>query len=423
MADRHFALVRNTCALAVLAVSTFVATADDWPNFLGPNHDSTSAETGLARSWPEGGPPVRWTAKLGSGFGGAAVVGEKVFVFDRILNQADVLRCFNLETGKEVWQYKYETGPDRKYGGSHSVPTVTNDSVYTLGPHGDLLCISRKTHQPIWRRNLVEEYGARQPGWLIGQSPLLIGGKIVVIPTSAKAGVLALDAKTGEQAWAWTGSAGKVAYCSPVSAKIGGVEQVLALIGRNTLVSLAPADGKELWRHTEWSCSIPIPSPKVFPDGRVFLTGGYGAGSAMIQVTKQGDTFSSKTLYKTDVCGSQIHQPLLHGEFLYLGSNGNKRKDGFACIDLEGNLKWKSGRKQSFERGDLLLAGGLIFAVNGNGGELALIEPSPEGLKIVSRVKVLQGRQIWAPMALGSGRLLIRDQKQLKCIDVRQGAK
>ncbi len=54
------------------------AFAADWPQYYGPNRDSTSTEKGMLRSWPEGGPKVLWTAPIGMGFGGPAVSGCKV---------------------------------------------------------------------------------------------------------------------------------------------------------------------------------------------------------------------------------------------------------------------------------------------------------------------------------------------------------
>ena len=34
--------------------------------------------------------------------------------------------------------------------------------------------------------------------------------------------------------------------------------------------------GKVLWESLKWGCSVVAPSPVCFPDGKIFLTAGYG---------------------------------------------------------------------------------------------------------------------------------------------------
>jgi hypothetical protein len=142
----------------------------------------------------------------------------------------------------------------------------------------------------------------------------------------------------------------------------------------------------------------------------------------MLRITAVDGKFSVQEVFKTQECMSQIHQALLYQGHLYANSNGNKARDGFVCLDLDGKLLWKTGNSPNFERGSMLLAGGMIFAVNGLDGTLALFEPSPELLKPLASAKVLEGKQAWAPLALVDGKLLVRDQRQLKCFDVRAAA-
>jgi outer membrane protein assembly factor BamB len=114
--------------------------------------------------------------------------------------------------------------------------------------------------------------------------------------------------------------------------------------------------------------------------------------------------------------------PLLYEGHLHANSNGNKARDGFVCLDLEGKLKWRTGNEPSFDPGSMLLADGLIFAVNGQSGLLAMIEPSPAQFRLPASAPVLEGGQAWAPLALIDGLLLVRDQRELKCFDVRAAA-
>ena len=100
-----------------------------------------------------------------------------------------------------------------------------------------------------------------------------------------------------------------------------------------------------------------------------------------------------------------------------LGHTG--RTDGMVCMDLDGNVKWKTEKSPLFDKGGFLLADGLMFSVDGKEGILYLIEPNPEAFKPLANAKLLETRNCWAPPALSDGMLLIRDQKQMRCVVVR----
>lgn len=160
------------------------------------------------------------------------------------------------------------------------------------------------------------------------------------------------------------------------------------------------------------------------PGDRLFLTGGYGAGSAMIQVSREGPGFRVAELFKLDAktCGSQIHQPILYGDCLYVNSNSNERQDGLVCLRIDGTVAWRTADTPGlplFDRGNLLLADGMLLALDGKTGILHLIDPSPAGYKELAQAKVLDGKEIWAPMALVNGKLIIRSQTEMKCLDVK----
>ena len=57
--------------------------------------------------------------------------------------------------------------------------------------------------------------------------------------------------------------------------------------------------------------------------------------------------------------------------------------------------------------------------MDGKQGILNLIEPGPEGFKPLSSAQLLGKGEIWAPLALVDGKLLIRDEEQMKCVSVR----
>ena len=392
----------------------------DWFQFQGENRNGISPEKGLLRSWPDEGPNVLWTFPLAAGYAGPAVRDGEVYVLDRVDEKQDILRCLDLETGKELWSYAYDAPGSTGHSGSRTVPSIDEKYVYTVGLMGDFVCVDRKTHQPVWHKNILKDFQTDSPRWGTAQSPVLLGDHVIVAPQSEDAFVAAYDRVSGAMVWK-SESQGNLGYSPPVVTTLAGVEQVVMLGAFGQAAGLSPKDGKTLWTYDGWQCKIPIPYATTLPDDRLLITGGYGAGSVVIQIKREGETFSAQEIAKTDEWGSQIHQALLYDGYLYMNSNSNEREDGMACLTLDLELKWRTKDDESlpeFERGNLLLADDMIFNLDGKTGILHLIEPSPEGYRELARAKVLDGKKIWSPMALSNGKLIIRSQTEMKCLDV-----
>lgn len=411
------------CAGLVLCVPA----PADWSQFQGENRDGTSSETGLLRAWPEGGPKELWTIPLGAGYGGPAVRDGEVYVLDRVEGR-DILRCLDLATGREQWNYGYDAPGNVGHDGSRTTPTVDDQYVYSVGMMGHFLCVDRKTHKPVWEKNLLKDFGIRRTRWGVAQSPSLYDDLVIVAAHSPDAYVVACKRKNGKLVWQSEGL-GVFGYSTPIMVTLDGVDQIV-MAGTcrkgggspGRVAGLSVDKGQVLWSYDGWQCYIAIPYPTVLPDDRLFITGGYEAGTAMIQVKRTGKDFEAKELFTTAECGSQIHQPLLFENHLYINSNSNERQDGLMCMTLDGEIRWRTKDTPGapmFERGNLLLVDGMIVALDGKTGVLHLVEPSPEGYKELARTPMLGGKEIWAPMALADGKLVLRDQGQMKCLDLR----
>jgi outer membrane protein assembly factor BamB len=408
-----------------------MAWADDWPQYQGINRDGISKESGIARAWPGSGPKVLWTAPMGEGYAGATVKGGEVFVLDRVDAAKDVLRCIDLKTGKELWSFTHDAPGEVSHNGSRTMVTVDDARVYAVGLMGDFYCVDRKSHQPVWTHNIVKDFGSEEPGWGITQAPQLYKNLVIVAPQALHAFVAAYDQATGNLVWK-TEKLGKVGYVPPVVASLAGVDQVVMIpaSGKNgqgeqgKVGAFSAEDGKPLWTYDGWHCSIPIPYPQALPGDRLFITGGYGAGSVMLQVTKEGNAFAVKELFKLPAseCGSQIHQPILYKDHLYLNDNSNEREGGMICLTLDGKVKWRTKDTSglpTFERGTLVMVDGLILNLDGKKGTLHLIDPSPDGYKELAKCKLFGGKEIWAPMAIADGKLIARNQTEMKCLDLK----
>lgn len=184
-------------------------------------------------------------------------------------------------------------------------------------------------------------------------------------------------------------------------------------------MGLDPLSGRQLWSYDGWKCKIPVPNVTEIGDGRIFITGGYRAGSAMIRVEKKSGSFSVTELFRSSEFGTHVHPAILHDGYLYGHCSTNETRDGLMCLSLDGKVMWKTGRNPLFDKGGFILVDGLFLSVDGNKGWLYLIEPGPGGFKELAKAKLLDTDTCWAPLSLSDGRLFIRDQKQLKCVVVK----
>ena len=414
--------------------------AQDWPYYLGLNGNSTAEQEGLLTSWPEQGPQVLWKVNVGIGYGGPVIQDGKAYLLDRDDAVGDNLRCFDLNSGKELWNFEYEAPGSVMFPGSRSVPTLDGDRIYICGPYGDLNCIDINSHKLVWHKNVWKDYGGGEiPRWAITQIPLVYGDLLILASQAPEAGVVAYDKKTGNVKWK-TPSLGPVGYVSPVIVKIDGQDQVVmttAASGRRgetptggKVVGMEPLTGKVLWTYENWQCSIPIPNVYDAGNNKLLIIGGYQAGAAMFEVKKNSDgSFATSELFKTIEFGEHTKAPIMHKGYFYGQYSTNEKRDGLVCMSMDGEIMWATKREPKFDKGSMILVNGLILATDGE-KTLYLIEPDPSGFKPLASAELLTakdsddpgaarfGTQNWAPIALSDGKLLIRDQSQMICVQV-----
>jgi len=414
----------------LVTVSVAYVFAADWPGYLGPKRDGTSAEKGLLRTWPKEGPKVLWTVPVGIGYGGPAVVGGKVYLLDRDDPVGDRLRCLDFATGKELWSLAFDAPGKFDHPGSRTTPTVDGDNVYVSGPLGDLNCISTSTHKPVWSKNVWKDFGGGQlPRWALTQNPLIFRNLVIVASQTSQTTVVAYDKLTGELKWKSPVLSGSAGYVSPSLVKIGGADHLVMIMaakgfgrtaGGGSVNGLDPLTGAVLWTYGNWNCGIPVPHAVDAGEGRILITGGYSAGAAMIRVQKAADgTCSVTELFKSVNFGAHTQPPILYKDHFYVPYTINERSDGLVCMTMDGQVKWKTGDEPPFNKGGAVLVDGLLLSVDGN-KMLYLIEPDPSGFKPLASAELLEPGENWAPIALSDGKLLIRDQKNLKCLAVAQ---
>lgn len=413
-----------------------IISAQDWPQFLGPDRDSKSPQKGLLKSWPESGPEILWSVDVGAGYGGPVIKNSKAYLLDRDDEVGDIMRCFDMNTGEELWKYTYNSPGAVPYPGSRSVPVVDDKHVYACGLNGDLLCLDVNTRQLVWKKNVWTDFGGEKiPFWAISQCPLIYGDLLIIASQTSEAGVVAYNKLTGDVVWKTPPIGHEIAYVSPNVLKIHGEDHVImvssstnlfqnrgAEVKMGTAVGLNPRTGEKLWEYSNWDCHISVSAPVLAEDNKLLITGGYERGATMIQVNKNADgSFNATELFTTLEFGDQTKPALYHNGYFYAMFRTNAKRDGLVCMDMDGNIMWKTMRNPNFDRGSMILADGLILASDGL-RSLYLIEPNHTAFKQVSKAELLSSGSTlsWAPLALADGKLLIRDQIKMFCVKVAE---
>ncbi len=401
--------------------------ASDWPQYLGPDRNAVSDETGLLRSWPAEGPKVLWTIPLGEGFGGAAIVEGKVYVYDRVEDKTNILRCLDINTGREEWTFSHEAPGSVSYDGSRTVPTIDGDRIYICDLYGNFHCLDINTHKVLWKKNIWTDFGGGNlPRWAVTQNPLIYKDMVIVAAQTDSTGVVAYNKKTGDIAWKTAKLAGNTGYVSPSVVKVNGEDQLIMISSQNffnksqrgAIEAYNPDTGAPLWKFDKWQCGIPIPNVTAVSDNRLFITGGYKSGGTIMGITKSGSGYDIKEIMHESSFSTHAHPAILYKGHFYGHCTNNEQRDGFVCMDLEGNVKWRTKKDPLFDKGGMILVDNMIISSDGE-KMLYLIDPSPEGFKVLAKAELLDSKQAWAPLALSNGKLIIRDQKQMKCVAVK----
>jgi outer membrane protein assembly factor BamB len=278
--------------------------------------------------------------------------------------------------------------------------------------------LDAKTGKQIWRKSLVTEYKSAIPSWYNGQCPLQEADRII-IGVGGTALMVALDKATSKEIWR-TPNVGKhlLSHVSVMPVVLGGVRQYLYGTLKGPL-GVSPKDGKLLWEFNRRFNVVVAPSPIAVDGERVFMTGSYDAGSVMVRVRRSGEVLKAESVWdmQKNEWNSELHTPIVYKGYMF--AVGKKKRGLFTCLSFDGKEVWTSEGKASFGLGSFLLADGMFFVLDGDTGMLRLIEASITEYKELAKAQVLNGQDVWGPMALSGGKLVLRDLTKMVCIDVR----
>jgi len=384
--------------------------AVDWPQWRGIERNGVSPETGLAKSWPAGGPPLVWKAQgLGEGYAAFSIAGGLLFTQGQRGSQEFVL-AIDVKTGKKVWETPTGAAFRESRGhGPRGTPTLDGDRLYALAADGTLACLETRTGKKIWVVDLMRRFQGEINNWGMSESPLIDGDQLIVTPGGRGAAVVSLNKANGEIIW--KSQSDEAGYSSAIAFDLGGIRQIAVLTGE-AAIGLNIKNGELLWRYNKVSNRTANIATPIYRDGHVFVSTDYGTGCALLKLTPEGGGVKASEVYFNRDMRNHYSSSVLVGDYLY----------GFSSEMLTA-MKFQTGevawRVRSVGKGSVTYADGKLYLL-GETGTVGLAEATPTAYKEISRFQIDPGAYpTWTPPVIADGKMYLREQDNLYSYDIK----
>jgi outer membrane protein assembly factor BamB len=433
-------LVRSSL-FVLLNLLAAAATADDWPQWLGPTRDDLWKETGIVETFPSGGPKILWRIPLAGGYSGPAVAGGKVYVTDYVRTGGDATNdpgtkanltgfervvCLRASDGYELWKYEYDCPYKISYpSGPRTTPAIANGKVYTLGAEGNLLCLDAETGKPHWFKDLKKEYRIEAPHWGFSGHPLVDGNKLYCQVGGAGSVAVCFDKDSGREIWRALSSTPDVGYCPPKIIEAGGKRQLL-IWHPQSLNSLNPETGEVYWSEKldpqyGMACSTPQQA------GDYLYVSAIGKCAAVLKLdrNKPAAEFVWTGNPTTGVfCSNST--PVIDGDTIF----GNDCEVGnLRAVHLQtGQRLWETfkpttgGQRRESHGTAFITKNGNRYFLFSETGDLVIARLTPDNYEEIGRAHLLEptneafGRPVvWTHPAYANKCIFVRNDKEIVC--------
>ncbi|MGQ0636949.1 MAG: outer membrane protein assembly factor BamB family protein [Planctomycetaceae bacterium] len=416
------------CGFALPTVS-----AEDWPQWGGPNRDAVWRETGIVKTLPITGLlPRVWSTPIGEGYAGPAVADGRVFITDRLkAEELERVFCLDAGNGKVLWKHQYPVKYTVAYpAGPRMTPTIDSNRVYTIGTMGDMFCFEADSGTIVWQRNFVDDFQTTIPVWGMVAPPLVEGDQLITLVGGAEGAlVVSFDKFTGKELWRALED-GEPGYCPPMIYTIQGLRQLI-IWHPSAVTALDPANGAVLW-NVPWAIQVGlcIPIPRQIGN-RLFLTSFYD-GPLMLNLGDDGKSpttawkgkFRSET--RTDGLHSIMCTPWTTDAHIY----GVCSYGQFRCLDAKtGKRLWETREPTGEGRcwNAFIVPQGDRFFLHNEQGDLIIANLTPDGYEELSRAKLVEatrevtGRMtIWSHPAFALKSVFARNDKEIVRVNLAE---
>ena len=400
------------------------STTPAWTQWGGPTRDFMVPSTGLANTWPAGGPKRLWTRPLGEGHSAILFENGRLYTQYRPLgmmsavrrSQEEVIAALDAASGRTIWEYRYPSSTSganfTEGAGPHATPLIVGNRLFAVSSRRELFALDKSTGKLLWSHDLIKEYGAPSIDRGMPNSPLLFGDTILLPLGDRGQSLGAFKPDTG--ALLWKGGNVEHSPASPILIDVDGQKQVV-LFGGDRISGLDPSNGRELWSHphrTDWGLNISTPQWSA-SDHLLLLSSAYGTGSRALELHQAGGKTTVKERWASTRVRVHIGTIIRIGDMAYMSSGDFGPAFLTAVNTNTGAIAWQD---RSFARAQLLYADNKLIVLDED-GTLALATVSPQGLKVLARASILEHLS-WTPPTLIGKTLYVRDRSTIAAYDL-----
>jgi outer membrane protein assembly factor BamB len=402
--------MRPWTTVAVLLALSPSATAADWPQWLGPTRDG--AIPGKLGTWT-GDLKGVWRQPVGEGNSSPVVAGGLVFLHSKVKDKdAEIIQARDAKTGELKWEKSYDRPAFKPFFGEgpRGTPTVHDGFVYTFGNTGILVCWEAATGNKVWQAETLADPKKDNLKFGLSASPLVVGDVVVVQRGGGGSkGLRAYDRKTGKEAW--SAGADAASYAAPVV--LGG--DIVALTGAH-LTALTPA-GQLKWKFPfvdilNESSTTPIKA------GDLYVAASVTAGAVGVRVTEKDGKPTPEAAWKNANLTCYFSTPVPVGKahlFVVTGSISNPSVV-LRCVETAtGKEVWNKPNIGKYHAALLRDEAGTIL-MHSDDGSLRLLAPNVTKYEELAKSKGCG--PTWAHPAVADGKLYVRDDKEVICLEL-----
>lgn len=406
-------LVATAVAVLLLGWTAWAGdTSGSWTQWGGPHQNFKTDSKGLADTWPEDGPKKIWTRELGDGYSAILAEGGRLYTMYRADDQESVI-CLDAKTGETIWEHQYDHSPAEghisQFGeGPRSTPLISGNQIFTIGVAGRMHALDKKNGKVQWSLDLWgDDFSGNVLPHGYSSSPIEHGGNVIVLVGGEESAVVALKKKNGKVAW--KSESFKNSYATPKVIQIAGEDQIVTFMA-SELVGLDPSNGELKWSYAHANQFGQNISPPIMSDNGVLFLSSPQAGAKGLKIDADGEVeevWSTRKIQFYHVTTVKL------GDYVY-GSTGTMAPSFMAAINIKtGEIPW---RTRDFAKANVVYADGKLYILDED-GYLAMATATPEELKVLSKVKLLD-KVAWTVPTIVGDTMFVRDKKNIMALDL-----
>lgn len=401
----------------------------DWSRFRGPNGSAVSDAQGVPTDWSDS-KNLAWKTELpGPGSSSPIIVGDRVFITcysgygtsrgaaGDIKQLQRHLICVSLKDGKILWNKPIAskqpedrfTGFLQDHGYATSTPVSDGERVFVFFGKSGVLAFDLDGKE-LWQTSVGT--GSAMNGWGSGSSPILYRDTVIVNAAAESKSLIALDKKTGKEAWRSDADSVHGSWATPVMVDLANGKTELVLNAPFEMWGFDPDNGDFLW-FAEGVQDSTICGSLVARDGIVYAVGGRSGSAVAVKAGGRDDVSKSHVVWKKSL-RSYVPSPVLAGDHILSVNNDGGILTGLSTKTGEQTFQQRLSNAGSVYASPVVVDG-KIYVVTRRSGTF-VVGVSGSRANLFAENKFDDETDFNASPAVADGKLLLRSNRALYCV-------